>query len=387
VIDKVGRITRVMLKKFFVAAELLLALATPARAEVWFGAEAPLAVAISDGQRGVFRPGLLPAAGVYLESDVLSIGARVRAGFLRDGAPPTDDREDPSTGGLLSGVLAARMKFGNGLWLEGASGVGMTGDSIAPTFELAAGLSFANEYFELGPSVRYVQVHSIDKMDSFGTAELLLVGLDVRFGGKPVKHSVRRAVVAEAPPPVAAPEPAIDVDRDDDTVVDLDQSCLQDLSSCPLPEGMEVQHDRIILDERVLFDFNRARVRSGGRKLVRAIVALWAHNTTWGRITIEGHADVRGTEDYNLALSERRAQKVRDLMVEMGSNPFAVDSIGLGKSRPRDTGTDEHAHERNRRVEFVIERRGGGGRVEAGAGVGTPDAARAASEVIDRRLP
>jgi outer membrane protein OmpA-like peptidoglycan-associated protein len=361
-----------MLKKIVVAAELLLALATPAGAEVWFGAEAPLAVAISDGQRGVFRPGLLPAAGVYLERDVFSIGARVRAGFLRDGAPPSDDREDPGTGGLLSGTLAARMKFGNGLWLEGAGGVGVTGNTIAPTFELAAGLSFANEYFELGPSVRYVQVHSIDKMDSFGTAELLLVGLDVRFGGKsPTKKPLPRAFVAQAP--VAPPEPVIDIERDDDLVIDLDQSCLQDLSSCPLPDGMAIEHDRIILEERVLFDFNRARVRGGGRKLVRTIVALWAHNASWERMTIEGHADTRGTDAYNLELSERRAQKVRELMLELGSDAAALDAVGRGKSRPRDLGRTEHAHERNRRVEFVIERRG----------VGLPVPTRATREVLE----
>lgn len=373
-----------MLKKIFIAAELVLALATPAQAEVWFGAEAPLAVAISDGQRGVFRPGLLPAAGVYLQSDVFSIGARVRAGFLRDGAPPASDREDPGTGGLLSGALAARMTFGNGLWLEGAGGVGVTGSQIAPTFELASGLSFANEYFEIGPSVRYVQVHSVDKMDSFGSAELLLVGLDVRFGGKQAKRPVHRAVVVEAPPPPSAPEPVADVERDDDTVVDLDQSCLADLASCPLPEGMEVQHDRIILSERVLFDFDRARVRSGGRKLVRTIVALWQHNPSWERITIEGHADVRGSAEYNITLSERRAQKVRTLMLELGSDAAVLGAIGRGKSQPRDLGHTEQAHERNRRVEFVIERRG----------VGLPEPTRGevlapqtTSDATDRRLP
>jgi outer membrane protein OmpA-like peptidoglycan-associated protein len=221
--------------------------------------------------------------------------------------------------------------------------------------------------------VRYVQVHSIDKMDSFGTAELLLVGLDVRFGGKHAKKPLPRAFVAEAPAPVAAPEPVLDIERDDDLVVDLDQSCLQDLSSCPLPDGMAIEHDRIILEERVLFDFDRARVRTGGKKLVRTIVALWAHNPSWERMTIEGHADMRGSEEYNLSLSERRAQKVRELMLELGSTATALDAVGRGKSRPRDFGRSEHAHERNRRVEFVIERRG----------VGLPEPTRATREVLE----
>lgn len=346
-----------MLKKIAIAAEVILALSTPAHAEVWFGAEAPLAVAISDGQRDVFKPGLLPAAGIYVESDVFSFGARVRAGFLRDGSAPASDREDPSTGGLMSGTLAARMKFGLGLWLEAAGGVGITGSTFAPTFELAAGMSFANTMFELGPSVRYVEVRALDKMESFGSAELLLVGLDVRFGGKPAPRPLPRRQVEYALPPLPPPPPpVVPIERDDDIVVDLDQSCLQDLTTCPLPDGMEIEHDRIILEERVLFDFDRARVRIGGRKLVRSIVGLWKHNHSWGHITVEGHADARGSDAYNIKLSARRAERVRKLMVELGANPFAIESVGLGKSRPRDLGDDEHAHERNRRVEFVIDR-------------------------------
>jgi len=343
-----------MTKMTITAAVLAVGLATPVRAEVWFGAEAPLAVAISDGQRGVFRPGLLPSGGVYVERDVLSLGVRIRAGFLRDGAPPSSDREDPSTGGLLSSTLAARVRLFGGMWFEGAAGAGVTGSRIAPTFELAVGLSFANEKFELGPSARYVQVRSLEEMDSFGTAELLLIGLDVRFGGRPQRPL--RHVFAAAPARVVEAEPVIEIERDDDRVVDLDASCLQDVSSCPLPEGMEMLHDRIILDERVLFDLDRSRVRTNGRKLVHAIVNLWKMNAGWEHLTVEGHADARGSDDYNLKLSERRAQRVRELMIEFGSTAAELEAVGFGKSRPRDPGLDEQAHQKNRRVEFVIDR-------------------------------
>ena len=343
-----------MTKQTVAVALLAVALATPGYAEVWLGADAPLAVAISDGQRGVFRPGLLPSGGIYVGRGPLAVGLRMRAGFLRDGGATATDREDPSTGGLFSTTLAARLNV-RGVWFEATAGGGITGTTFAPTFELAAGISFTNERFELGPSARYVQVRSTDSMDSFGTAELLLVGLDVRFGGKPQRV---RQVIAAAPRREPAIEaPVVAIDRDDDVVVDLDASCAHDLTACPLPEGMEILHDRIILDERVLFDFGRARVRTHGRKLVRTIVELWKMNAGWERITIEGHADTRGTDDYNRALSERRAQRVRELMVELGSDAVQVEAVGLGKSRPRDTGHDDRAHQRNRRVEFVIDRR------------------------------
>ena len=204
----------VMSKLVLGAAALTAVLARPAHADVWLAGEAPLAVAISDGQRGVFRPGLLPAGGVYLGRGALAVGLRMRAGFLRDGAGPSSDREDPGTGGLISTTVAARLRLG-GPWIEATAGGGVTGSQLAPTFELAAGLSFANESFELGPSVRYVQVRSVDEMDAFGSAELLLVGLDVKFGGKPRQRGLRESasrVTLVAPVPKV--EPAVAIDRD-----------------------------------------------------------------------------------------------------------------------------------------------------------------------------
>lgn len=335
---------------------------SPAHAEIWFGGDAPLAVAISDGQRGIFRPGLLPAGAGYLGLGPLAAGLRVRAGFMRDGAPPASDREDPGTGGLVSATLAARVRLA-GAWVEVAGGGAVTGTTLAPTFELGAGLSIQNDTLAMGPSLRYVQVRSTDAMDVFGTAELLLVGLDVRFGGRPTPPRRSRPAVEVARPPASAPPevappaaPAVAIERDEPPLVDRDASCAHDLAACPVPAGVEVLADRFVLDDRVLFDTDRARVRSAGRQLVRAIVELWRAHPAWTHVTIEGHADVRGGDDYNVALSELRAQRVRALMIELGADASALDAVGLGKSRPRDPGHDEHAHQRNRRVEFVIDR-------------------------------
>jgi outer membrane protein OmpA-like peptidoglycan-associated protein len=109
----------------------------------------------------------------------------------------------------------------------------------------------------------------------------------------------------------------------------------------------------------VLFEFDSARVRSAGRDVIEAIAKMWKSHPEWARITIEGHADVRGPDDYNQDLSQRRAERARDVLLHDGFEAERIAAIGYGRTRPRDDGTTEQAHRRNRRVEFVIVRRDG----------------------------
>jgi peptidoglycan-associated lipoprotein len=74
---------------------------------------------------------------------------------------------------------------------------------------------------------------------------------------------------------------------------------------------------------------------------------------TW-MITIEGHADERGTPEYNLALGERRANAVKNYLVSLGVSPDRVRTISYGKEFPFDPGHDESAWAKNRRGHFVI---------------------------------
>jgi len=71
-----------------------------------------------------------------------------------------------------------------------------------------------------------------------------------------------------------------------------------------------------------------------------------------GKITLEGHADERGTEEYNLQLSNRRAASVRKYLTDLGVPPSRLDTVGYGENRPAVEGHDEAAWAANRRVEF-----------------------------------
>jgi len=70
------------------------------------------------------------------------------------------------------------------------------------------------------------------------------------------------------------------------------------------------------------------------------------------KITLEGHADERGTEEYNLHLSQRRAASVRKYLVDLGVAPSKLDTVGYGENRPAVEGHNEEAWAANRRVEF-----------------------------------
>jgi len=71
-------------------------------------------------------------------------------------------------------------------------------------------------------------------------------------------------------------------------------------------------------------------------------------------LRIEGHCDERGTIEYNLALGERRANSVKNYLVNYGIDPNRLTTISYGEERPKDPRHNEEAWAKNRRVEFVI---------------------------------
>ena len=71
-------------------------------------------------------------------------------------------------------------------------------------------------------------------------------------------------------------------------------------------------------------------------------------------LLIEGHCDERGTEGYNMALGERRALSIRELLVSLGVPSERVHTVSFGKDRPADPGHNEAAWSKNRRAEFIL---------------------------------
>ena len=99
--------------------------------------------------------------------------------------------------------------------------------------------------------------------------------------------------------------------------------------------------------DRVFFDFDKFDIKAEGRATLEK-QAAWLRQYSNTRVTIEGHADERGTREYNLALGERRANSVRQYLIAQGLPASRIKTISYGKERPEVVGSDEGAWARNR---------------------------------------
>ena len=195
-------------------------------------------------------------------------------------------------------------------------------------------------------------------MSTLGTASLLLVGFDVQWGKDRNHARVAPLQIVETPAAaiVAPPVEVFVAESDHDRIIDREPGCAESVEGCSVSEHLMIKNDRIVLDERVLFETGKSRVRWTGRAMIGEIADTWHRHPDWRRVTIEGHTDVRGSDALNQKLSERRAESARAELVRRGFAAAAIDVVGYGRSRPRDPGTDDAALQRNRRVEFVIDR-------------------------------
>jgi peptidoglycan-associated lipoprotein len=114
------------------------------------------------------------------------------------------------------------------------------------------------------------------------------------------------------------------------------------------------QQDLVVnVGDRVFFDFDSYSLRPDARATLEK-EAQWMQQNPRVTVTIEGHADERGTREYNLALGERRANSVRDYLVALGVDPNRIKTVSYGKERPVDPRSTEEAWAKNRRGVMVV---------------------------------
>lgn len=103
----------------------------------------------------------------------------------------------------------------------------------------------------------------------------------------------------------------------------------------------------------VYFDFDKSAVKKSEQAKVAAVAEYLKANPT-SALEVEGHCDERGTEGYNLALGERRALAIRDVLLSLGVPAGSVTTVSFGEARPADPAQNEGAWSKNRRGEFVL---------------------------------
>jgi peptidoglycan-associated lipoprotein len=109
--------------------------------------------------------------------------------------------------------------------------------------------------------------------------------------------------------------------------------------------------------ETVYFDYDRSSVREDQKGTLRSNSQQINSHSEWATVVVEGHCDERGSEEYNLALGERRATSVKTYLTNLGIPAARVDTVSFGESKPAVQGHDESAWKWNRRGEFKVIKR------------------------------
>ncbi|AKN27264.1 outer membrane protein OprF precursor [Stutzerimonas stutzeri] len=286
----------------------------------------------TDSSRDVQRDGELYGAGVsYFLTDDVSLGLSYGEYHdLTSKDPVSADGSHKNIKGSLTSLDAAYHFGAPGVGLRPYVSAGVAHQSIG---QADRGGRDRSTFANVGTGVKYYFTEnffakaSVDGMYNIDADEaewMAGVGVGLNFGGG------ARQVAAVEPTPEPAPAPIVDTEPE------------------PAPEVVRVELD-------VKFDFDKSRVREESYSDIKNLADFmqqYPQTTT----VVEGHTDSVGTDQYNQRLSERRAEAVRNVLVnEYGVQGNRVNSVGYGESRPVADNSTEEGRQINRRVEAEVE--------------------------------
>jgi peptidoglycan-associated lipoprotein len=159
--------------------------------------------------------------------------------------------------------------------------------------------------------------------------------------------TIALAACASNPPPEPPPTPSA---SNTTTVTPPVQPPVQPPRVTPPPSGPLAGSKAdfaVKATDRVYFDYDAYNLDSDDQRSLSSQIA-WLKQFPSTRVEVQGHADERGTRDYNIALGERRAQSVKSFLVAQGIAENRIQTISFGKDKPLDPGHDEAAWSRNR---------------------------------------
>ena len=122
-------------------------------------------------------------------------------------------------------------------------------------------------------------------------------------------------------------------------------------ASSSMSENINLDSMAIFANATVYFEFDKSSLTSKSIQTLKSAVDALNENTSI-KVTLSGHADERGTREYNLALGQRRAESVSDYLVINGINKSRITVKSFGEEKPLAYGQDESSYAKNRRVEI-----------------------------------
>ena len=181
----------------------------------------------------------------------------------------------------------------------------------------------------------------------------------------------------DAPPPPPEPEPEPEPEPDEAVLIELNRAELKE------QEKEQEKEEELIVEEKdadqavqppkpgdiiimppddpdtafsemgmVYFAYDKSEITAEFEEVIQKNYE-WIFKNPDAQVQLEGHCDERGTNEYNLALGERRAKAVFDFLVSLGANPSQFTIVSFGEERPVAYGSNEASWRQNRRVEFT----------------------------------
>jgi len=154
-----------------------------------------------------------------------------------------------------------------------------------------------------------------------------------------------------------------DPDNDQDRILDVDDSCpnepetyngTEDEDGCPDTGSVIIEENSIVILEKIYFETDSAEIQARSFPIIDAVAATLIGNPHISLIEVQGHADERSSDEYNIRLTRDRAAAVVEALVQRGVQRDRLRSAGYGERCPVDPRHNAEAWERNRRVEFKI---------------------------------
>ena len=163
---------------------------------------------------------------------------------------------------------------------------------------------------------------------------------------KAVEEKEAEVVIAQQQEEVKKEESQIAIEQDAEKSVEAPKAVT--IISAPPEESDAAIYDM----EMVYFAYDKSVITTAFADVIKKNYE-WIEENPDLQIQLEGHCDERGTNEYNLALGERRAKAVFDYLVSLGASPSQFSLVSFGEERPADEGSNEVAWRKNRRVEFT----------------------------------
>jgi outer membrane protein OmpA-like peptidoglycan-associated protein len=176
------------------------------------------------------------------------------------------------------------------------------------------------------------------KSRNFGlTLAAALLALPALACGPTIFADTDALTIVGDPPPLPAPEPEPEPEPEP-----------------PKPKRVEVTADAIVINDKILFEFDKAVIRPESFELMDEITQVIQDNPRIKKLSIEGHTDDDGKASYNTKLSQKRADSVMKYLVEHGVDAARLTAKGFGEDVPLVANDTDENKEKNRRVEFLI---------------------------------